>query len=260
MILGGKYRGSSFFEMLRVDYPELLPDFGSWDYAKLELMHGTTVLALVYEDGALMAGDRLAIEGSQVGTRDVEKVFKIDERCCVAIAGVAGPAVEMARMFQLELEHFQKLDGYELSFEGKANRLSFFVRQNLPAAMQGLVVMPLFAGYDSEKGRGRIYKFDVTGGRFAEHDYIAAGSGGKDARSSLKKTFRTEGFGREVAVGAAVEALMDAADEDRGTSGFDLVREIYPSCKLMTQDGVADVPGDELLEAYQRIRSRAKEG
>ena len=190
MFLDEKYRGSSFIEYLRVDHPDLLPDLRNLDFTRVEMMHGTTVLSLVYEDGALMAGDRLATMGHQVGTRDVEKVFKIDDTCCMAIAGVAGPAVEMARMFQLELEHFQKLEGRDLTFEGKANRLSFLVRQNLPAAMQGLAVMPIYAGFDADKGRGRIYKFDITGGRFAEADYHATGSGGGEANSSLKKSFR----------------------------------------------------------------------
>jgi len=253
VLLNERYRGSSFIEYLRMDHPDLVPDMSQVDFTNVQLLHGTTVLALVYEDGALMAGDRLATEGSQVGTRDVEKVFKVDETCCMAIAGVAGPAIEMAKMFQLELEHFQKLEGHDLTFEGKANRLSFLVRQNLPAAMQGLVVMPLYAGYDHDKERGRIYKFDVTGGRFAETDYYSTGSGGKDARSSLKKTFRHQGFSQQDAVRAAIEALMDAADEDRGTGGFDLVREIYPTCKLIKQDGVTDVPTEDLLAAYEWV-------
>jgi proteasome beta subunit len=251
--LPGRYRGSSFIEFLKVDHPDLLPDFGGHDWSSVQMIHGTTVLALVYEDGAIMAGDRLATEGHAVGTRDIEKVFKIDDTCCMAIAGAAGPAVEMVRMFELELEHFQKLEGQELTFEGKANRLSFLIRQNLPAAMQGLVVMPLFAGFDADKGRGRIYKFDVTGGRFAETDYCATGSGGKDARSSLKKTFRQAGLGRERAVDAAMEALMDAADEDTATGGFDLAREIYPTCKLMTRTGIEHVEPDELLAARARV-------
>jgi proteasome beta subunit len=226
----------------------------------VQVPHGTTVLALVYEEGALVAGDRLATEGYQVATRDIEKVYKVDEHCLVAIAGAAGPAIETVRIFQTELEHYQKLEGQILSFEGKANRLSYLIRQNLPAAMQGLVVMPLFAGYDLAKGRGRIYKFDITGGRYAETDYYATGSGGKDARSSLKKTFRTKGFLRRDAVDAAVEALVDAADEDRGTGGFDLKRKIFPTCKLVTQEGVEEVSDRELLDAHERIVDRREVG
>ena len=255
MFLNEKYRGSSFIEYLKVDHPGLVPDLGSLDFTKLELPHGTTILSLVYKDGVLMAGDRLATEGHQVGTRDIEKVFRIDDSCCMAISGAAGPAVEMARMFQLELEHFQKLDRHDLTFEGKANRLSFLIRQTLPAAMQGLVVMPLLAGYDPDKGRGRIYKFDVTGGRYSETDYYGTGSGGKDARSSLKKTFR-EWLSRDEAIEAGIEGLMDAADEDRATGGFDLLRKIYPTCKLMTKDGVEDVAESEILAAHEAIRAR----
>ena len=253
MNLPGKYRGSSFIEFLKLDHPNLLPDFGGYDWTSVQMIHGTTVLSLVYEQGAVMAGDRLATEGHAVGTRDIEKVFRIDDTCCMAIAGAAGPAVEMVRMFGLELEHFQKLEGHELTFEGKANRLSFLIRQNLPAAMQGLVVMPLFAGYDPDKGRGRIYKFDVTGGRFAETDYYSTGSGGKDARSSLKKSFRASGLSREAAIEASMEALMDAADEDTATGGFDLAREIYPTCKVMTSAGVENVEAEELLAARERV-------
>jgi proteasome beta subunit len=249
---GQTYAGASFFELLSIDYPTLLPDFSGTDWSAVQVPHGTTVLALVFEEGALVAGDRLATEGYQVATRDIEKVYKVDEHCLVAIAGAAGPAIETVRIFQTELEHYQKLEGQNLSFEGKANRLSYLIRQNLPAAMQGLVVMPLFAGYDVAKERGRIYKFDITGGRYAETDYYATGSGGKDARSSLKKTFRATGLQRRDAVNAAVEALVDAADEDRGTGGFDLKRKIFPTCKLVTKGGVEEVSDRELLDAYER--------
>lgn len=254
---GQTYRGSSFFEFLRTDHPELLPDFGGNDWSKVELPHGTTVLSLVYADGALMAGDRLATEGYQVATRDIEKVYKIDETCAMAIAGAAGPAIEMMRIFRVELEMWQKLEGHELTFEGKANRLSFLIRQNLPAAMQGMVVMPLFAGFDHEKGRGRIYKFDVTGGRYAETDYYGTGSGGKDARSSLKKSFR-DGLSSDDAIDAAVEALMDAADEDRGTGGIDLARKIYPTVKLITRAGVTDLSDEDIIRSYERVSQRRK--
>ena len=256
MFEGQKYAGSSFYEFLRADHPALLPDFSDMDFTRVELPHGTTVLALLYEDGALMAGDRLATEGMQVGTRDIEKVYKIDETCTMAIAGAAGPAIEMVRLFQLELEHYQKLDRQDLTFEGKANRLSFLLRQNLPAAMQGLVVMPLFSGYDPRTESGRIYKFDITGGRYQEADYYATGSGGKDARSSLKQTFHKEGLSRSEAIDAAIEALVDAADEDRATGGFDMARHIYPTCKLITAKGVDEIGAEELLASRERVLAR----
>jgi proteasome beta subunit len=252
------YRGTSFYELLRQDCPVLLPDFARIDWSQVQIPHGTTVLALVYQDGALMAGDRLATEGYQVATRDIEKVYAIDDTCAVAIAGAAGPAIEMTRIFRVELEMYQKLEGHDLTFEGKANRLSMLVRGNLPAAMQGMVVMPLLAGYDHEKGRGRIYKFDVTGGRYAETDYYATGSGGKDARSSLKKTFRHEGLTRESAVEVALEALADAADEDRGTGGVDLARGIFPTCKLITKSGIESLADSEVAAICERILARRK--
>jgi proteasome beta subunit len=255
---GQSYSGDSFYEFLRTDHPNLLPDWSGTNWAEVSLIHGTTVLALVCKDGVLMAGDRLATEGHAVGTRDLEKVFRIDDNCMMAIAGAAGPAVEMVRMFQLELEHFEKLDGQPLTFEGKANRLSFLLRQNLPAAMQGLVVMPLFAGFDPDKGRGRIYKFDITGGRFREADSYATGSGGKDARASLKKVGRHEDVTRDQAIEAAVEALMDAADEDRATGGIDVVRGIYPTTKIATKLGIEEIGDDELRRVYESLVAQRK--
>ncbi len=253
MFKGQTYGGDSFYEFLRADHPGLLPDWTRLDWSQIQVLHGTTVLAIVCKEGALMAGDRLATEGHAVGTRDLEKVFRIDDSCMMAIAGAAGPAIEMVRMFQLELEHFEKLDGQPLTFEGKANRLSFLLRQNLPAAMQGLVVMPIFAGFDHDKGRGRIYKFDITGGRFREADYYATGSGGKDARGSLKKVVGHMELSREEAIHAAVEALMDAADEDRATGGIDVARGIFPTVKIATRTGVEDVADGELKSIFERI-------
>ncbi len=258
MFGGQSYRGSSFFEFLRMEHPDLVPDFGGLDWSQVQIPHGTTVLGLLYEDGALIAGDRLATEGYQVATRDIEKVYKVDDHSAIAIAGAAGPAIEMVNVFRLELEHYEKLEGQVLAFEGKANRLSFLIRQNLPAAMQGLVVMPMFVGFDLKHNKGRIYQFDITGGRFAETDYYATGSGGKDARSSLKKSFRPAGFSSHAAIEAAVEALMDAADEDRGTGGFDMNRGIYPTCKLVTRAGVKDVSDKEMIQAFERVSDRMR--
>ena len=257
MFKGQTYTGSSFFELMSTEAPDALPDFGGMDWTSVELPHGTTILSMLYADGTLMAGDRLATAGHQVATRDIEKVFRIDDTCLMAIAGAAGPAVEMVRMFQLELEHFEKLEGQEITFEGKANRLSFLLRQNLPAAMSGMVVMPLFCGFDHDKGRGRIYKFDITGGRYREHDYYSDGSGGKDARNSLKKSYR-HGMSRDEAIYAAVEALSDAADEDRATGGVDLLRGIYPIIKIATSSGIEDVSEDEIKRLNELVLAEKK--
>jgi proteasome beta subunit len=191
-----------------------------------------------------VAADRQATEGYQVASRRIEKVYKADEYSAIAIAGAAGPCIELVKLFQVELEHYEKLEGETLALEGKANKLAQMVRQNLPAAFQGLVVIPIFVGYDFRKNEGRIFKYDVTGGRYEESDYYATGSGGKDARNTLKKFYRA-GMEREEALRLALEALIDAADEDVATGGPDLLRGIYPSLKIVTQTGTDDLPETE---------------
>jgi proteasome beta subunit len=184
----------------------------------------------------VMAGDRRATMGNVIAQRDIEKVFPADEYSCVGIAGTAGVAVEMVRLFQVELEHYEKLEGMTLSLDGKANRLSTMIRSNLPMAMQGLAVVPLFAGYDHESGGGRIFSYDITGGRYEEHSFHAVGSGSMFARSALKKTYRDD-FSPDDAVLACVEALYDAADDDSATGGPDLTRRIFPVVVVVDENG-----------------------
>ncbi len=215
---------------------------------------GTTVLALRYEQGVVVAGDRRATEGFQIAHRSIEKVFAADDMSAVAIAGAAGPAVEMVRLFQTELEHYEKVEGERLTLEGKANKLSQMIRANLPAAMQGLVVVPLFAGFDDRRDQGRIFKYDVTGGRYEEDDYHATGSGGKDARSSLKKRYRAD-LSREDAIKVAIEALFDAADEDVGTGGPDLMRGIFPTVSAISSAGIAEVGEEEIRSLFEELIS-----
>jgi proteasome beta subunit len=242
--------GSSFSDVLRAHSPELLP--GPRLDAPVQAPEGTTVLALRYADGVVVAGDRRATEGFQIAHRSIEKVFPADDHSAVAIAGTAGPAVEIVRLFQTELEHYEKVEGDRLSLEGKANKLSQMIRANLPAAMQGLVVVPVFAGFDQARDRGRIFKYDVTGGRYEEDDYHATGSGGKDARSSLKKRYR-DGLGRDEAIKFAIEALFDAADEDVGTGGPDLMRNIFPNVVTITTDGISEVAEDDLRRLFEQL-------
>jgi proteasome beta subunit len=261
--LFGESGNPSFIDLLRRQSPHLLPRLAS-DPGRgpLPAPHGTTVLALRYRDGVVMAGDRQATEGFQVASRRIEKIFKSDDLSGVGIAGVAGPAMEMARLFQTELEHYEKVEGDNLSLEGKANKLSQMIRMNLPAALQGLVVVPIFAGFDEKLGVGRIFKYDVTGGKYEDTDYWAQGSGGKDARDSLKKRWRRD-LTRDHAVRAAVEALLDASDEDLGTGGPDLVRGIFPSMRTITRSGFADVAEDEvrrLVETLLAERGQAEKG
>ena len=230
----GDYSNTSFAELLRRTSPDLLPAREpGLDGDVPGVPHGTTVLALRYRDGIVMAGDRQASEGYQVASRRIEKIFKSDDLSGMGIAGAAGPAMEMARLFQTELEHYEKVEGENLSLDGKANKLGQMIRMNLPMAMQGLVVVPIFAGFDERAGTGRIFKYDVTGGRYEETDYFAQGSGGKDARDSLKKRFKRD-MSRDEALQVAIEALIDAADEDLGTGGPDLLRGILPSVKTIT--------------------------
>lgn len=248
--------GASFSEVLRTVLPETgsrLPGDGP-----IHAPEGTTVLALRYSEGVIVAGDRRATEGFQIAHRSIEKVFPADDMSAVAIAGAAGPAVEMVRLLQTELEHYEKVEGERLTLEGKANKLSQMIRANLPAAMQGLAVVPLFAGYDERRQIGRIFKYDVTGGRYEEDDYHSTGSGGKDARSSLKKRFRHD-LTAEEAVKIAIEALFDAADEDVGTGGPDLMRGIYPNVVTISAEGIHEVGEDDVRRLFEELISERRE-
>ena len=255
--------GSSFFDLVRQREPGLLPQFAATSREAGEgvagVPVGTTVLALKFSGGVVIAGDRQATEGYQVASRRIEKVFAADEHSAVAIAGAAGPCLEMVRLFQTELAHYEKIEGMYLSLEGKANRLAQMVRANLPLAMQGLVVVPIFAGFDLKRGEGRIFKYDVAGGRYEETEYYAIGSGGKDARSSLKKLFRP-GVSEAEAIRTGLEALYDAADEDRGTGGPDFVRGIYPTVKLVGRAGAEDVPEERVAALCAAIAETRKTG
>ena len=254
MQLGGKYQGSSFMELLEVESPYLRPDFSrladSFDPNKLP--HGTTVLAFRYADGVVVAGDRLATEGHRVASRDIEKVFATDPHSLMAIAGAAGPAIEMARLMRIELEHYEKIEGEPLELDGKANKLSQMIRANLPAAMQGMVVVPLFAGYDLRRSQGRLWKFDVTGGRYEESEFEATGSGGLYAGESLKKSHSGTADG-ERSLRIAIEALTDAADQDRATGGVDLQRGIYPIVQFCSAQGIERAPDTAVERVYRTI-------
>jgi proteasome beta subunit len=258
VLFRNRYAGSSFLELLEVDHPQLKIEFSELarrvvaSPGGIQAPHGTTVLALKYADGVLVAGDRLATEGYRVASRDVEKVFATDGHSLIAIAGAAGPAIEMARLLRIELEHYEKIEGESLELEGKANKLSQMIRQNLPAAMQGLVVVPIFAGYDVRRKTGRLWKYDVTGGRYEEAEFETTGSGGLYAKDTLKKRGRP-GLSRSAALQAAVEALVDAADEDRATGGIDVARGIYPVVKLCTSSGIEDVTETAIAEAHRAV-------
>lgn len=258
------HEGSSFFDFLSRYYPELTPclnDIGGQrvvmpqDVSRpgtMSVPHGTTVLALKYRDGAIIAGDRRATEGFQIADRRIEKVFRIDDYSAMAIAGAAGPCIEMAKLFQTELEHYEKLEGVQLSCEGKANKLGQMVKANLPMVFQGLVVMPLYVGYDVKRKEGRIFKYDITGGRYEESDHHSIGSGGKDARNTMREHYRS-GLPEEEAIRVGLLALYNAADEDVGTGGPDLVRGIYPTAKIVSHAGITDVPEERVRALYETM-------
>ncbi|MDQ4085534.1 MAG: proteasome subunit beta, partial [Actinomycetota bacterium] len=237
----------SFSEFLSEHSPDLLPGRRTPPSATVgtEAPHGTTIVAATFPGGVVMAGDRRATMGNIIAQRDIEKVFPADEYSCVGIAGSAGLAVEMVRLFQTELEHYEKIEGTTLSMDGKANRLATLVRGSLPMAMQGLAVVPLFAGYDLQVGNGRIFSYDVTGGRYEETAFHAVGSGSLFARGALKKLYR-EGLSERECVMAAIQALYDAADDDSATGGPDLARRIFPVVAVVTEDGFTKMPDDDV--------------
>ena len=214
--------------------------------------HGTTVVAIRYADGVVMAGDRRATSGNLIAHRNMEKVFAADRHSGVAIAGAAGPAVEMVKLFQLQLEHYEKVEGAQLSLEGKANQLGQMVRSHLPAAMQGFVVVPLFAGFDVRRGTGRLFEYDVTGGRYEESDFAATGSGSLHAGTVIKLGYRP-GMDRDAAVDLAINSLFQAADEDSATGGPDLVRGIYPVVATITAEGFERLRDDDVAEHFRAL-------
>jgi proteasome beta subunit len=214
--------------------------------------HGTTIVALRTTAGVVMAGDRRATMGNIIAQRDIEKVFVADEHSLIGIAGTAGLAVELVRIFQVELEHYEKIEGLPLSLDGKANRLATMLRGNLGLALQGLAVVPLFAGFDQARALGRIFSYDVTGGRYEEHDFYAVGSGSNFARGSLKKLHR-RGAGTDEAIAAALEALYDAADDDSATGGPDMTRGIYPVIGVVDAAGARILGDDEVAPRVQSM-------
>ncbi len=255
---------SSFFDFLTEHHPGLTPIGRSGSplpqatadpmrgAGPISVPHATTVLAIKYQQGVVIAGDRRATEGFQIAERRIEKVFKVDEYSAMAIAGAAGPCIEMAKLFQVELEHYEKLEGVQLSCEGKANKLGQMVKANLPMVFQGLVVMPLYVGYDLKRAEGRIFKYDLAGGRYEESDYHAIGSGGKDARNTMREHF-LRGLSEVDALKLALLALYNAADDDVGTGGPDLVRGIYPTAKIVSASGITDVLDQQIRGVYDGL-------
>ena len=275
---------SDFLELLQRERPELLSRFGTgafgttplpdsptarWKGQRVptpslmdlydNLLEGTTILAAVYNEGVIIAGDRQATAGFQVGERRIRKVYEVDTYSAIAIAGVAGPAMEMAKLFQVQVEFYEKIEGSSLSLDGKANSLSNMVKANLPMALQGLVVVPIFVGYDLKRKQGKIFKYDAIGGQYEESEYYATGSGGKDAQATLKKLYRPD-ISRDGVLQIATEALWDAADEDVATGGPDFIREIYPTIKVIDSTGISDIPDADVKALYIELLDKLRSG
>ncbi|GAB3162875.1 proteasome subunit beta [Myceligenerans halotolerans] len=278
---------SSFFEFLAEHAPDRLPGAGgagqgAWSgvpgampgqggYRNDLSPHATTIVAVTFRNGAagddgggpaaggvVMAGDRRATAGPMIASRSIEKVFPADDYSAVGIAGAAGIGIELVKLYQLELEHYEKIEGSLLSLEGKANRLATMLRGNLPMAMQGLTVVPLFAGYDRERGEGRIFSYDPTGGCYEEREHHGVGSGSLFARGAMKKLWRRDMDAAD-AVSVAVEALYDAADDDSATGGPDTVRRIFPVVATVTADGYSRLPDDDVAAVAEQIVAERRE-
>ncbi|GAA1304745.1 proteasome subunit beta [Planotetraspora silvatica] len=249
------YTGSSSFtEFLGAYAPDLLPSRAQAPAVPVgeQIPHATTIVAATCAGGVVMAGDRRATSGNIISQRDIEKVFRTDDYSCMGIAGTASTGIEMARLYRVELEHYEKTEGRSLSTEGKANRLATMIRGNLAMAMQGLVVVPLFAAYDPAVDGGRIFGYDVGGGPYEQRNYHSIGSGSIFARGSLKKLYR-ENASAEDTVMACLNALYDAADDDSATGGPDVTRKIWPMIAVITADGFRRLPDDEVAELVQAV-------
>ncbi len=248
--------GSSFFEYLRRSAPDQVPGLlgADGDVRDVigEVTEGTTVLAMTFGSGVVIAGDRRATAGHLISKKDMRKVFPADHWSAVAISGAAGPAMELAKVFATELEHYEKVEGDPLSLEGKANKLAHMVRAHLPMAMQGLVVVPLFAGVETETAEGSIFEYDPVGGRYLATDYAATGSGAREARGSLKRR-HDPAAELDDAVRMAISALFDAAEEDSATGGPDLIRRIWPIVAVVDGDGYHELEQADVGEHVQAV-------
>jgi proteasome beta subunit len=247
----------SFFDLVRGREQDASAQRTPVEGSSPAVPQGTTVIALKFANGVVMAGDRRAVEGYTISDDEMHKVFPADDYSAVGIAGVAGQAIEMVKLFQTELEHYEKVEGEHLSLEGKANRLAQMVRASFPMVMQGLVVVPIYGGYDQRRNEGRIFRYDVIGGRYEESDYAATGSGSREAKASMKKRWRPD-LSRDEAVEVAVEALVDAGEEDTATAGPDLIRGIFPTVHVVTTDGVEEVAEEPVRHAAETVIERRR--
>lgn len=249
--------GSDFIDLMRrVGHDQPAPT-GPLD-PSLMPPHGTTCVAVRFDEGVIIGGDRRATSGHLISHRTMEKVFPTDRHSSVAIAGAAGPAIEMVKLYQLQLEHYEKVEGKALSLDGKANQLSQMLRSNLPMAMQGMAVVPIFAGYDLKRATGRLFQFDVTGGRYEEREYATTGSGSLHATTVIKLGYRAD-QGSDAAIDLVLQALFQAADSDSATGLPDFIREIYPVVAIITSNGYQRVEDSDLAGRYETMLNELRD-
>jgi len=268
MFAPGSDPGPSFFELLRRAAPDALPGANlpltapasaavASPASAISIPHGTTIVCMKFAGGVVMAGDRRATEGYTIASRRMDKVSPCDHWSAMAISGAAGPGMEIVRLLQTELEHYEKVEGEPLSLEGKANKLAQMIRSNLPAAMQGMVVVPLFCGFDLRRGEGRLFKYDVTGGKYEEAEFATTGSGGVHARNWIKAGYRP-GLSKEEAVDLGLLALFQAADEDSATGGPDLVRHLFPTVAVVDRDGYEKLAEEDVERRSTELLSSGR--
>ena len=247
----------SFHEFLKQQAPQLLASrfTGPGESSEIGAPHGTTIISLTYAGGVVMIGDRRATMGNYIASRDITKVFEVDSHSVIGISGTVGVAQELVRLFALELEHYEKIEGVQLSFSGKANRLSTILRNQLQLALQGLTVVPIFSGFDNKHNKGRVFSYDIAGGRYEESDFQCTGSGGGFARSSLNRLWKPD-FSESLAVEVGLLALIDAAHYDSATSGPDWRNSIWPTVVCIDSEGFREYDSQQIQVLLERIISQ----
>lgn len=246
--------GPSFIKLLKLYDSDFKPDFQLSNYDPDLLVHGTTVVATCFKDGIIIAGDRRATAGHLISKSSMKKVFAADKYSGIAISGTVGPAMEMVKTFQLQLEHYEKVEGRSLTLEGKANQLTQMLQANLPAAMQGLAVVPIFAGYDLDRKAGRLFEYGITGARYEETDYVASGSGSLFAKNTLKLGYKSMSS-RDDAIVLILKSLFNAAEDDSATGGPDLLRKIFPIIAVIDKNGYVELEEPEIQEKFESIEA-----
>lgn len=256
--------GRDFFDLLtsegyRFPAKALSPSDPAGSGLPFEPTEGTTILALRYRDGVMVAGDRRATAGHTVLYDRADKVIPIDDYSLMAISGSPAMAFEIARILEHSFQYHRRRQLQEMSIEAKLRRLSLLIRDNLPMAVQGIgAVIPIFATYDQEADLGRIYFYDVLGAQFEVADFATTGSGSSAVRGAMYYMNRWGGppfsqLSREDAVGLSLRLLFTASEYDSATGRYESSAGVYPTVKTITSGGQEDIDLDELRALHERF-------